>query len=110
MLYICFMEAKVKLTKEELQALVSKAKTLSAFKNIFVKVYGMPFKDIVSTLKKTAENNYDCYHNKFVIASNLNLMYTTNPNFANGIKNGYGKGVYLCIPAYGLGSKQVKIK
>ena len=37
------------------------------------------------------------------------LFYTSNPNYANGIKNGYGSGMYASLKYCGF-SKTVKIQ
>lgn len=103
------MKKVVNLSQTELQAKLKKANTIGKIKNIFKLVYGLPFTEITKQLVKDAKNEYGCFYKRIEICGNLGLMYTTNTNFANGKKNGYGAGIYLEVPAFGSSFKHVKI-
>lgn len=43
-------------------------------------------------------------HNNSMTVGNVRLFYTNNPNYANGVKNGYGDGWYISNTGFTGGS------
>ena len=78
-------------------------------KKCFEYVYGMPFNKIAAKVKAEAKYEYGCRSNDLRLTSNLKILYTDNPNYCQGVRNGYGAGLYLMYPCYGLGYATQKI-
>jgi hypothetical protein len=47
-------------------------------------------------------------HNSEISAKNVRVFYTHNSNFANGVKNGYGRGWYITNVGF-TGGRTIKL-
>lgn len=74
-------------------------------KKHFKAISGLTIAEAKAKIKK--QMIVDEYDNQ-VRAGNVKLLYTDNPNYCGGIKNGYGKGFYLSNIGF-TGGSQIKL-
>ena len=84
----------------------TKAEVIKDVKKSIEKDFQMSFnqfrKKVLSTVSKDGSSD------RFKSNNGYSVFYTTNDNYAQGIKNGYGRGLYVSLQYCGY-SKQIKL-
>lgn len=74
-------------------------------KSFFRAETGVTVLQMIAKMKKERQND-----DMYFTVSNVRLFYTNNPNYAGGVKNGYGKGWYITNKSCNVMGSYIKIK
>lgn len=84
---------------------MDKEKFKKAIIAFFTKNTGLTINQAKKEIRKTMYiDNYGNIHNNSISFSNVKVFYTNNPNYCNGVKNGYGAGWYISNSGFTGGS------
>lgn len=89
---------------------VSKSEFEKNIKRFFEKESGMSINDAMRKLKEMVKiDKWGNTHNDQINAGNVVMRYTHNINYAGGLKNGFGRGIYLSNAGF-TGGSTIKLK
>ncbi len=84
---------------------VSKEQFKKDIISFFKKETGLSITEAKKKIKsELVIDKYGNSHNESIKASNVKLFYCANPNYAGGLKNGYGAGWYISNGGFTGGS------
>jgi len=56
-----------------------------------------------------AKKDRDGNHDSIKIKSGLSLVWIANPNYGQGVRNGFGAGLYAKLQMCGTGTQSIKL-